>query len=36
MPELSGDAAEVRTEPKGDIDDWIFRWEPEEWFVSER
>lgn len=36
MPESNSDAAGVHTEPKGDVDDLIFRSEPEEWLISER
>ncbi len=36
VSESSSDAGGIRAEPKGDIDDLIFRWEPEEWLVSER
>ncbi len=37
MPEKNSDAIGVRTEPRGgDVDDLIFRWEPEEWLISER
>ncbi len=33
---MNGDVTGVRTDPKGDVDDLIFRWEPEEWLISER
>jgi len=36
VPEKSGEATTIRTEPKKDVDDLIFRWEPEERLISER
>lgn len=36
MPDSNIDASGVQTEPKGDVDDLIFRWEPDEWLISER
>jgi len=36
MPDSNNDAISVRTEPRQDVDDLIFRWEPGEWLISER
>ena len=36
MPDSEGEAGGVHAEPRGDVDDLIFRCEPEEWLISER
>jgi hypothetical protein len=36
MPEKNSEAAGTPAEPKKDVDDLIFRWESEQWPISER
>lgn len=36
MPDSEGETIGVLAEPRGDVDDLIFRCEPEEWQISDR